>query len=107
MNEQALRHKGLGIASFAIAVTVFVLTILLFGTAGLMRAGGKETATTNVIIGTAMMALWFVTLVALGLGIAGAIDKGSKKIFPILGIVFNVGFLLITIGAVVIALSMM
>jgi hypothetical protein len=41
------------------------------------------------IIGLLIMAMIFVSMVALGLGIAGLVQKNRKKIFALLGTIFS------------------
>jgi len=42
------------------------------------------------------MLSWLVAVVGIGLGIAGALDKKSKKAFPVAGLVINAGTIVIT-----------
>jgi len=107
MDEQALlRHRGLGIASFIIAMVVLLLIFLVFGVAGALRVSGVKSPAIDVVIGLAAIALWLANLVGIGLGIAGLIDKTSKKTFPILGLVIGAGTLAISVGVVLIGIRM-
>ena len=107
MDEQALlRHRGLGIASFIIAMVVLLLILLVFGVAGALRVSGVKSPAIDVVIGLAAIALWLANLVGIGLGIAGLIDKTSKKTFPILGLVIGAGTLAISVGVVLIGIRM-
>ena len=107
MDEQALlRHRGLGIASFIIAMVVLLLIFLVFGVAGALRVSGVKNPAIDVVIGLAAIALWLANLVGIGLGIAGLIDKTSKKTFPILGLVIGAGTLAISVGVVLIGIRM-
>jgi hypothetical protein len=103
---QPRRHKGLGIASFIIAISVLVLTFLLFVVAGVMHNTGASTAVVNTIVGSTIFFFWFLDLVAVCLGIAGAVDRGSKKVFPILGIAFGGVTLVLSAALVLIGLHM-
>ncbi len=103
---QPRSHKGLGIASFVIALSVLVLTFLLFLVAGVMHNAGAATATANAIIGSTIFFLWFLDLVAVGLGIGGAVDRRSKKVFPILGIAIGSITLVLSVALVLIGLQM-
>lgn len=94
------KHKGLGIASFVIAVSFFVLTIVLFGVAGAIRLSGSETPMIDALLGLIIMLFWVVELVAVGLGIGGLFDKSSKKVFPILGVAISGGCVILTAATV-------
>jgi hypothetical protein len=100
------RHKGLGIASFVVALTVLVLVFFLFLVAGVMHNAGASTPTANAIVGSGIFFLWFLDLVAIGLGIGGAVDRNSKKAFPILGIVIASVTLVLSIALVLIGIHM-
>ena len=82
--HEGLRHKGLGIASFVIAIVVSVLALLLFAIAGALTSTGKATPEINMVIGLFLVLVWFIDTVGVALGIAGAVDRTAKKTFPIL-----------------------
>jgi hypothetical protein len=103
---QARRHKGLGITSFVIALAVLVLTFLLFVVAGVMRRAGASSPTANAVVGSAIFFLWFLDLVAIGLGIGGAVDRGSKKAFPVLGIIIAAITLVLSAALILVGLHM-
>jgi hypothetical protein len=106
MDEQLVRrHKGLGIASFIIALLCVVLILLLFGVAGALTASGKATNEMNMMVGLGLFFAWTVDVIGIGLGIAGALDRGSKKVFPVLGLIFGVAILAISVALVLIGLS--
>jgi hypothetical protein len=107
MEDQIVRrHKGLGIASFVIALICLVLILMLFGIAGAMTNAGKATPEFNTIIGFGLFFAWFVDVVGVALGIAGALDRSSKKVFPVLGLVFGIGILVLSVALVVVGISM-
>jgi cation transport ATPase len=107
MDEQPkLRHGGLGISSFVIAIIALIFIILLFGVAGAVRASGRSTPAVDTVVGLAMLLAWVADLIGIGLGIAGALDKRSKKTFPILGLVIGLGTIILTGALVLIGLSM-
>ena len=99
-NPVALRHGGLGIASFVIGVLSIFIDIGIFAVAGYMQMSGRQTPAVNVIVGASMLLLLGVCLLGIGLGIAGAVDRTSKKAFPVLGIVLSTLVVLITAGLV-------
>jgi membrane glycosyltransferase len=107
MNGQDIRrHKGLGIASFVIAITMLVCIFALFVVAGLLKESGATTSKSNMITGFAMFFCWLVNVVGIALGIAGCIDGSAKKTFPILGIVIGGAELLLSACLVIIGIKM-
>ncbi len=106
-NHASIRaHTGLGIASFITGMFCLVLTVGLFGYAGVMTNAGKATPELNMILGFGIFFAWFVGVIGIGLGIAAALDRSSKKVFPVLGLVFSIGILLLSVTLVVIGLAM-
>jgi hypothetical protein len=108
MMEEALarRHGGLGIASFIIGVLSIFVDFGVFGVAGYLRQTGQQTPAVNMIVGSSILLLLVVCLLGTGLGIAGAADRTSKKVFPILGIVLCTGVFLLTGALVAIGIAM-
>jgi hypothetical protein len=107
MEEQAVRrHKGLGISSFIIALICSAFLLIVFAIAGFLTSTGKATPGTNTLVGFGMIFGVFVDLIAIGLGIAGAMDRSSKKVFPVLGLVLGIGIVLLSVALVVIGLAM-
>ncbi|HSR63447.1 MAG TPA: hypothetical protein VLN56_08590 [Gammaproteobacteria bacterium] len=103
-------HSRLGIASFILSILLFIITFILLGIAGVMEAstpgGIDETATNTIILGLAIIAVLFIDLVALVLGICGMVQKERKKIFAGLGSLLS-GILLVgTILVIIIGNSM-
>jgi predicted anti-sigma-YlaC factor YlaD len=102
--KQPPKHSGLGIASFVLAMISVVLTIIVILTminlgSGLMEqiAVGEtmteeqllEQAPGLVIVGLLFMAVAVISLIGGILGIVGLFQKNRKKLFAILGTVFN------------------
>jgi hypothetical protein len=98
-------HKGKGIASFAIGVTAVVAFMALIGTASIMTQTGKLTPQLNVMIGLGMFAACFLDLIGIGLGLFGAVDRSSKKTYPALGLILNVGILVVFVALLLIGLA--
>jgi hypothetical protein len=103
-----LKHSGLGIASFVIALltgVVFVAFVIAVGVIEAAHPGAMdEKPPAAFVLGLVALLDLFLCLVGLGLGIGGLCMKRSK-IFPILGIVFNAsvvlgGIALVVIGAI-------
>jgi hypothetical protein len=85
-------HSGLGIASFIVSVAAGFLTFCCIVVAGVMAAkpgGMDETSPEAIIVGLLLFAFLFVSLVGLGLGIGGLVQKDRKKIFAVLGTIFS------------------
>jgi hypothetical protein len=107
MDEQPrLRHGGLGISSFVISIIALIFIVMLFAVAGAVRASGRSAPAVDTVVGLAMLLGWIADLIAIGLGIAGALDKRSKKTFPILGLVIGLGTILLTGALVAVGLTM-
>lgn len=91
MDEQ--RHSGLGIASFIISIVSGMLIFIVIVIAGVMEVstpgGIDENSAGAVMVGLFLILFVGTALVALGLGIAGLLQKQRKKIFSILGTVFS------------------
>ncbi|MFN5869170.1 MAG: hypothetical protein ACK46A_07565 [Akkermansiaceae bacterium] len=68
--------------------------------------GMDEESTSAVMVGLFLFAFLGAALIALGLGIAGLLQKERKKIFAILGIVFSAVSLLVTIFLIILGLAM-
>jgi hypothetical protein len=106
-NPSAIRgHKGLGIASFIIGVTCLITVMVLVGIAGVATNAGRATPEFNMIVGLGMISAVFVDLIGIALGIFGAADRSSKKVYPVLGLVLNVLVVALFTALLIIGLSM-
>jgi hypothetical protein len=99
-------HKGLGIASFLIGLVCLITAMGLLAVAGLTAHAGKATPEFNMIIGLGMFAIVFADLLGVVLGIFGAADRASKKVYPALGLVLNVMVVALFTALLIIGLSM-
>jgi|SRR5215510_13132453 len=108
MDEQIVaKHGGLGIASFVISVVVLILVFVLFAIAGIMHSSNSQAMNAiNTIVGLVFILLLFTGLIGIGLGVAGAVQKKSKKVFPVLGIVIGTGTFALSLILVVIGIQM-
>ena len=88
-----LKHSGLGIASFILSIIAGIFIFIIMIIAGAMEAstpgGIDEESVEAVLVGLFLFAFMFLSLVALGLGIFGAVQAERKKVFAIIGIVFS------------------
>lgn len=97
--EQApLKHSGWGIASFVTGIAAGLLLVVLVVVAGVMQAstpgGIDESSASAIIVGLGIMGACVLGLVAIGLGIAGLVQKRRRKLFAVLGVVLPVAELL-------------
>ncbi len=104
MNER--KHSGMGIASFITSVACAVVTFALIVVAGVMEAstpgGMDEKSAAAVAVGLGLLASLGVCLIALGLGVAGMLQRDRKKIFAVLGAIIAAAIVLGTVGLMVI-----
>lgn len=104
------KHSGMGIASFAISIVVGVIVFLLIAVAAMATAstpgGMDDNSPTAMVIGLGIVLMFGLDVVAIGLGIAGIVQKNRKKVFAILGVVFGAATILGTIVLAIIG-SMM
>lgn len=106
-NQAAVRaHKGTGIASFVIGVTTVILVFALIGTSAVMTKAGTLTLEFTMILGLGIISAGFVDLIGIVLGLCGAADRSSKKVYPVLGLALNIGILALFAALVVIGLAM-
>jgi len=101
----ARTHKGQGIASFVIGMLSAAAVMGLIGVVAIaqIKTGKPEELTSEnaLIFGLGLLSVVFVVLVGIGFGIFGAADRASKKMFPTLGLVVNVGMLALFAAAMV------
>ncbi len=104
------KHSILGIASFITSIASGLFLFLLLVIAGVMDAstlgGIDEKSAGAVVVGSFLFALLLASLVALGLGIGGLIQKERKKIFAILGTVFSAAAFVGTIFILMLGIAM-
>jgi hypothetical protein len=87
------KHSGFGVSSFIICCSVFVeqSLLLIFSVVKSLTDPewfNYETSGTAIFGLFSMLAILLI-FVGLGLGIAGLIEKRRKKVFAVLGVVFN------------------
>ncbi|MDY0020891.1 hypothetical protein [Arenimonas caeni] len=96
-----MRHSGLGISSFIISTAIGVLMFLLFVIAGVLETstpgGMDENSVEAMLVGLFLIAFLLMDLVALGLGVGGLFQRDRRKVFAVLGVVFSVGTVAITL----------
>jgi hypothetical protein len=94
--EREQPHSGLGIASLIVAVFSGVLLLIVVGFAAVMAeefGDLDEDSPTVMLLGAFALGACALTLLGLGLGVGGLIQKDRNKVFAILGVLAN-GFVL-------------
>ncbi|MHC9509605.1 hypothetical protein [Kangiella sp. M94] len=105
---EQLKHSGLGITTFVLGLIAPFGLIICFIIAGVAEAntyGGIDPESTLAIV-TGLFLIFFMvlSLAAIGIGIGALVQKGYKKLLPILGvtissIVLLMAVILMIIGA--------
>ena len=98
-----LPHKRRGIASFIIGVTCIIITLLLVGIA--MSETELPRPLTNAL-GVLSSGMLCAALIGIALGLLGAKDRSSRKLYPLLGLTLNVTVLMVFMVLALIGLSM-
>lgn len=99
------KHSGLGIASLAMALFGGVSLVVLLVASVLM--GAEEMSDDSpqlVILGLGVIGIGMLEFAAAIFGFVGLLQSNTKKIFPILGLVFSVGAVLMFFGLMVIGI---
>ncbi len=92
-------HKWQGIASSIIGVTSIVFNLLLVG----MIMSGAEPLRPMPLLSNGMLC---ANLIGIALGLFGAKNSASRKLYPLLGLTLNVAILLTLLALAVVGLSM-
>lgn len=101
--EDPAKHSGFGIASFIISIVAGFIEFTAIIVAGIMATLTENiTQTSSIAIGLVIIFSLFLNLTGIGLGIAGLTQKNKKKIFSILGLVFNSFIILLLIVLMII-----
>jgi hypothetical protein len=104
------KNSGLGIASFVISILTGLSIFAIIVVAGLLEmstpGGMGEDSAEAMVVGLLIIAMIFVSMLALGLGIAGLVQKNRKKIFAVLGTIFSALSCVMTVAVVLIGLAM-
>jgi peptidoglycan/LPS O-acetylase OafA/YrhL len=87
-----LPHKRRGIASFIIGATCIIVILLL---AGIVMSGTELPGPMLTALEVLPGAMLCAALIGIGLGIFGATDRSSRKLYPLLGLISNVIVLMV------------
>ena len=106
-NQVRLKHSGLGIASFIIALLQGLLTYMVILIAGVLAAAGpqRDNEVGFMIVGLLIITGIFTHCVGAGLGIAGLVQKNRKKVFAVLGLILNACALLMVLALMLVGLA--
>jgi hypothetical protein len=99
------RHSGLGIASFVISLIMAPALLVIVVMAALIGSSDDESPA-NIIVGLLALGSIALLLTGIGLGIAGVLQKQRRRMFSVLGLVFNASLVLGILGLMLIGLMM-
>lgn len=89
----APKHSGMGVVSFIISLLSFFIFVCTIIAGGIIAMKNPDTLSqpggASVVIGMLILMGFFLCFVGIGLGIAGLVQKDRKKIFALLGLIFN------------------
>jgi hypothetical protein len=92
-NQAVVRsHKRLGRASFMIGATCIIVILLMFVVVMSVTELPAPIMTAFEVLPAAMLC---AALIGIGLGIVGAADRSSRKLYPLLGLSLNVAVLMV------------
>jgi hypothetical protein len=97
-------HNAFGIVSFSIALIAAAIAVLNY-LVGSYAATMPATPLLAATIGAVFVLSWFMDILAIGLGIAGARDKTAKRVFSAIGIVVAGATVLLTVMVLLQGLS--
>ncbi|MGB3635759.1 MAG: hypothetical protein WA982_17115 [Rubrobacteraceae bacterium] len=117
-------HSRMGITSFVIAILATVVIVALVIVAGTLTAQALQgidgqnvnpqelqerlqdspAVTSLALASIGIFACFFLYLLGLGLGIAGIVQGQRKRIFSVLGTIFNGGVLLVLVVLILLGL---
>ena len=96
-------HKWPGIASSVIGATSIMITLLLIGIAASGTEPPRPVMTALSGLSSAMLC---ANLTGIALGIFGARDRASRKLYPLLGLTLNAVILMTFVALALVGLSM-
>jgi hypothetical protein len=100
------KHSALGITSFVLSLLVGLLVFGVMVVAGILEArrpgGMPEDSPVTILVGLVIIGAMMLDLLAVVLGIVGLVQKDTKKVFAILGLIISALTLFGTIGLIII-----
>ncbi len=107
---EVMKHSGLGIASFALAIAIGALDFFVVVFAGIIEeitpGGMDEESIIAILVGLFVLGGLAANMAGVGLGIAGLIQRGRKQVFTILGLAFNAAIICGIVGLMVLGAMM-
>ena len=107
MSAPAVRHSGLGIASFVLALTGLVGMLSTLAVAGVVYAHAHVSGhphSASILLGLAVILMGLVSLIAAGLGFGGLFQAGRRKLFASLGLGIAAFTVLSTAGLIILGM---
>jgi|ERR1043166_4126395 hypothetical protein len=99
----AFPHKSKGFASFTIGAICIAVILLLIGIVlSFTELPSPMIAAMEVVPGVILCA----GLIGIGLGIFGALDRSSRKLYPLLGITLNAIALMVFLAVALLGMLM-
>jgi hypothetical protein len=95
--------KWQGIASSVIGVTSVIFNLLLVG---MVMSGTKPPGPVSTALSVLATAMLCANLIGIVLGLLGARDRSSRKLYPLLGLALNVVIVMTLLVMAVVGLSM-
>jgi glucose uptake protein GlcU len=95
-------HKWQGIASSIIGVTSILITLLLVGMTMSGTEPPKPVVTALSVLSSGMLC---ANLIGIVLGVLGAKDRSSRKLYPVLGLALNFGILTTFVALALVGLA--
>ena len=99
------KNAGLGLASFALALTIGVYDFLLIVFASIVETSTPgamdEDSVIAIVVGLLILAGLASNMLGIALGIGGLFQGDRKKVFSVLGTTFNSAIILGIIGLMV------
>ena len=96
-------HKWQGIASSIIGVTSIIFNLLLVG---MVMSGTEPPMPMNNDLSVLTNGMLCANLIGIALGVFGAKDSASRKLYPLLGLTLNVAILMTLLALALVGLSM-
>ncbi len=109
-DHEPMRHSGLGIASFIVAILVGLIEVGIIGAASIAEVKNpgiiNEESPWAIAAGLGVCGGILLAVAGAGLGIAGLMQSQRYKLFAIIGLVFNSIIVLGMVGLIAIGLAM-
>jgi len=109
VEQGRLKHSGLGVASFVIALCAGGFELIVVAIAGILEVtsptGLNENSMAAVVVGIAMFLGLGLCCFGLGLATGGLVAKDRLRSFAILGFIFNCAIIIGTVGLILLGVA--